>query len=436
MKEDKSNSKKDKNPGGGAVKSGPAFYDIHCHAMNLSHPCMLAFVNRCVRALREITLKELMRSINSLTRIKIIKELFEMAGSYKEAKNLLAVMENDSGGVFLLMEDCLCGKYGFTPPLLKAETGLKIGETTYRKAVLTPLIMDFGGGGRPVKSETYYSSPARKPVTEQIIDLFNGINKYAAKSEISFFEIYPFLGINTRNFTLKKLESVLGQYFDGFSPSRAAMADAAGRFDGEVKKLGVNSFAGIKVYPPLGFDPWPEDEPREIEKVEMLYGVCEAGRVPITAHCNDEGYATCTAADAAKYTDPARWEKALKRYPRLKINLAHFGRKSEATFSEWSNKICSLIYKYENVYTDLSFNGFDPAYYAGLKTFLNKLPGKMTDIIPQRIMFGSDFMMSLLKIESYSKYLSYFSETPHLTAEAKNTFCSLNPERFLFGGRA
>ncbi len=434
MKDKNDNHKIEKNTRS-AEQTGPVFYDIHCHAMNLSHPCMLAFVNRCVRALREITLNELMRSINSLTKIKIIKELFEMAGSYKEAKNLLAVMENDSGGVFLLMEDCLCGKYGFKPPLLGAETGLKIGGTTYGKAVLTPLIMDFGGSagkGGPVNSGTYYNQPARKPVTEQIIDIFNGINKYNAKSELSFFEIYPFLGINTRNFTLKKLEAVLDQYFNGFKPLPALLAAASGRFDGEVKKLGANSFAGIKVYPPLGFDPWPEDEPRELEKVETLYGACEAGRIPITAHCNDEGYAVCTAADSEKFTSPDRWEKALKRYPRLKINLAHFGRKSDAVFSEWSNKICSIIYKYEFVYTDLSFNGFDPAYYAGLKTFLNKLPRKMADIVPQRILFGSDFMMSLLKIESYSKYLSYFSETPHLDDAAKNAFCSLNPKNFLF----
>ncbi len=434
MKDKNDNLKIEKNTRT-APQNGPIFYDIHCHAMNLSHPCMLAFVNRCVRALREITLNELMRSINSLTRIKIIKELFEMVGSYKEAKNLLAVMENDSGGVFLLMEDCLCGKYGFTPPLLKTETGLKIGETTYSKAVLTPLIMDFDGDngrGGSLNSGSYYNQPARKPVTEQIIDLFNGINKYNAKSELSFFEIYPFLGINTRNFTPKKLEAILEQYFDGYKPSRAALAAASAKFDGEVKKLGANSFAGIKVYPPLGFDPWPEDDPRELSKVEMLYSACEAKHIPITAHCNDEGFATCTIAEAEKFTSPARWEKALKHYPQLKLNLAHFGRKSDAAFSEWSNKICSLIYKYENVYTDLSFNGFDPAYYAGLKIFLNKLPRKMADIVPQRILFGSDFMMSLLKIESYSKYLSYFSQTPHLDETTKNDLCSLNPAKFLF----
>ena len=93
--------------GAQAGGAGETFYDIHCHAMNMSHPCMIAFMTRCVRALREITLKELMSSINSLTKIKIIRELFEIAGSYKEAKNLLAVMENDAGSVFLLMENCL-----------------------------------------------------------------------------------------------------------------------------------------------------------------------------------------------------------------------------------------------------------------------------------------------------------------------------------------
>lgn len=427
-------TKEKKTPVTGAAVcgAGETFYDIHCHAMNMSHPCMIAFMTRCVRALREITLKELMSSINSLTKIKIIRELFEMAGSYKEAKNLLAVMENDAGSVFLLMENCLLGKYGFTPPLLDASSGLKIAGNLYKKAVLTPLIMDFGNPSAQ-KLDTYYSEPAQKPVTEQIIDLFNGIKKYINKSEYSFFEIYPFLGINTRNYAQNKLESILKQYFDGFSPSRAALAERFGDFDGGVKKLGARSFAGIKVYPPLGFDPWPEDDADELEKVNMLYSLCEKNAIPITAHCNDEGYTTCGAADAHKFTSPARWEEPLKNYPALKLNLAHFGRKGLAPFSDWSNRICSLIYKYENVYTDLSFNGYDPAYYAGLKAFFEKLPHKMSKAVPDKILFGSDFMMSLLKIESYSKYLSYFSETPHLSAEAKNTFCSINPARFLFG---
>jgi len=415
-----------------AVAAGGTFYDIHCHAMNMSHPCMIAFMNRCVRALREITLKELMSSINSLTKIKIIRELFEMAGSYKEAKNLLAVMENDAGSVFLLMENCLLGRYGFAPPLLDAESGLNIGGKFYKNALLTPLIMDFGNP-EAQKLDTYYSEPAQKPVTEQIIDLFNGIKKYIKKSEYAFFEIYPFLGVNTRNYTKNKLESILKQYFDEFSPSRAALAERFGDFDGGIKKLGAHSFAGIKVYPPLGFDPWPEDDADELEKVNMLYSLCEKKGIPITAHCNDEGYTTCGAAEALKFTSPARWEEALKHYPGLKLNLAHFGRKGLAPFSDWSNRICTLIYKYENVYTDLSFNGYDPAYYAGLKALLEKLPHKMSKAVPDKILFGSDFMMSLLKIESYSKYLSYFSETPHLTAEAKHTFCSVNPARFLFG---
>jgi len=355
-----------------------------------------------------------------------------MAGSYKEAKNLLSVMENDAGSVFLLMEDCLLGKYGFTPPLLDKEKGLSIGGMTYQKAVLTPLIMDFGSPA-PQKLDTYYSAPAKKPVTEQIIDLFNGINKYANKSERRFFEIYPFLGVNTRNYTRKKLENVLNQYFAGFKPSRASMQNKSGDFSGDVKKLGAYSFAGIKVYPPLGFDPWPENDADEIEKVNILYSLCEKNKIPVTAHCNDEGYATCGAAEAELFTSPARWESVLKNYPALKLNLAHFGRKSLAPFSDWSTRICSLIYKYENVYTDLSFNGFDPAYYAGLKIFLEKLPHKMSKIVPQRILFGSDFMMSLLKIESYSKYLSHFSASAHLGAESKNAFCSVNPARFLFG---
>ena len=49
-----------------------------------------------------------------------------------------------------------------------------------------------------------------------------------------------------------------------------------------------------------------------------------------------------------------------------------------------------------------------------------------------RIMFGADYTVNLMSIDSYNEYLDIFSRTTHLTAEEKHLFCSENPERFLF----
>jgi len=407
------------------------FFDIHCHAMNMSHPCISAFIKRFTGELREITVRRVINSIDSLSKIKVIREFFDMLGSYKEAKNLLGVMENDCGNLFLLMQDCLYGKYGFTPALL-TENGLLIDGETYKKMVLTPLIMDFGYDNSAA-NKTYYACPAKKPVTEQIIDVLNGIRHYARKSEKSFFEIYPFLGINTKNFSLKKLEEVLNKCFGEYRHSRDALFENFARFDGNIDGITSNYFAGIKVYPPMGFDPWPAKDPAELEKVKFLYWLCESKNIPVTSHCNDEGFAILPENEALGYTSPDAWACVLKAHPKLKLNLAHFGHQSGATpLNEWSRKICELIYKYDGVYSDFAFNGVYPDYYETMKRFLDKLPEEMRKKVYEKILFGSDFMMNLLKIESYSKYLSQFSTTQFFSSEEKERFASINPQRFLF----
>ena len=68
------------------------FFDIHCHAMNLSHPNLLAFINRLpLLALAAMPLFSPFTSFLGLTKINRIV-------------NLLSVMENDIADFFLIME--------------------------------------------------------------------------------------------------------------------------------------------------------------------------------------------------------------------------------------------------------------------------------------------------------------------------------------------
>lgn len=339
------------------------FYDAHCHFMNLSHPNFLAFLQR-------LNLPLLM-----------LFGPFLLQRNYNKIKNLLSVMENDLGTLFLIMERFLLEDEGLW------ENGiLKIGGNLYSKIVLTPLMMDFGYKGR-TDPGIYYNFPSQKPIAEQVCDLFNGIRKYTKESKNRLFEIYPFLGLNTQNYPLddetgakviqrpdleklndplrqkvkyniatgkltfygkmlKKeqqalemlfdndqdkhavkllfdksqkiktrttLRKLLDKYFADYHALPEELAAKMGKFTGNIDRMGCNFFAGIKVYPPLGFDPWPEDDPEELAKVKLLYEYCSAKRIPVTSHCNSGGFVVTDKKLSKKITSPERWERVLNR---------------------------------------------------------------------------------------------------------------------------
>ncbi len=61
-----------------------------------------------------------------------------------------------------------------------------------------------------------------------------------------------------------------------------------------------------------------------------------------------------------------------------------------------------------------------------------RLPAADAEKLRSRILFGTDFAVNLMWIDSYNGYLGLFSRTAALTPEEKHAFCSTNPERFLF----
>ncbi len=468
------------------------FYDAHCHIMNLSHPNLLAFIQRL-----------------NLPLVMLFAPLlpFLLQRNYNKIKNLLAVMENDLGTLFLIMERFLIEDEGLW------ENGLLlIGGNRYSKIVLTPLMMDFGYKGR-TDPGIYYNLPSQKPIAEQVCDLFSGIRKYSKESKRKLFEIYPFLGINTRNYPLDDetsekvsripdldqlsealrqkvrfcettgkltfygkmlktegqalerlfdndgdkhsvrllfdksqkiktrttLRKLLDKYFADYHALPEELAAKQGKFTGNIDRMGGNFFAGIKVYPPLGFDPWPEDDPEELAKVKLLYEYCSVKRIPVTSHCNSGGFVVTDKKHSKRITGPERWERALNNFPELILNLAHFGKENKKFMlfpvEGWTRKIIRLIAKFDHLYADFSFNGLDEDYYRDLRRYIDRNPAELREKLKQRILFGTDFMINLTGAESYNEYLRIFSESPYLTSEEKHQFCAINAERFLFGGK-
>ena len=151
---------------------------------------------------------------------------------------------------------------------------------------------------------------------------------------------------------------------------------------------------------------------------------------------------------AWKYTDPESWKYVLEAHPKLKVNFAHFGRcytnttkvldkvlttvLSQSTISHdtWMKTIIDYIIKYDNVYTDLSFSLTDNSFVKALETML-LTKNEATEKLKSRIMFGSDFSINLLKIDSYNTYLKNFESSNFEDDVIKRT-TTTNVRKFLF----
>ncbi|RQW01625.1 amidohydrolase [candidate division KSB1 bacterium] len=348
-------------------------------------------------------------------------------------------MENDVGGMFLLMEDDLAGAFrkDGQPPFLQDDL-LRIGGHAYERIILTPLIMDFNTPA--LKADAiYYDRPPTKPLQKQINDTLDGIRHYVRERPKGKLEIYPFLGINPANYALDEVRKLLSDYLGLHAISRHLFYkafSALSQLDIAEKISGKGLFAGVKLYPPLGFDPWPEAQPEEMAKVNYLYDFCQKRSIPITTHCDDQGYRTIPLAISHEWTSPQHWRKVLQHYPQLKLNFAHFGRQYTRKFGsrrdmEWFTEIIDLCCEYDHVYTDFSFSGSKPEFYDLLLKTLNEMSAPQQDVLRQKILFGSDFMIHLLDVESYYDYVKIFHESK-LSDALKHQFCSINPARFLF----
>ena len=449
------------------------FFDIHMHAFNLSHPSIAAFVRRTLRefarglwspsrwpqiaamvlvALVFAALWTALALVSFFPYLResmrfLISRLWGLARrAIKPAENLLAVLESDIASQFLMLEDCLRDEAN---PLLGPD-GLRIAAKTYRRVVLTPLMMDFGYKGRTAPGEAqgrrfHYDKRGGKPIVEQVVDVFGGIRSYTrsnsdAKLAVKYpglgsdtgrvFEIYPFLALNPANYSLEKLRELLDKYFSGYTGQRSDLHQQMGAFDGDIAHLGMHAFAGIKVYPPLGFDPWPAKASTSRAKMELVYSRCSEQGIPVTTHGGSGGFAVLSPSDLHAFAAVDKWAAVLCRFPKLKLNLAHFPM--SRLEAQRQRETLGLVLEYDSVYVDISCRATTRSYYRRLRGLLDRLDEADRTRLRTRLLFGTDFAVNLMWIVSYNQYLDRFSRTPYLAPEEKDAICSANPERFLF----
>ena len=376
--------------------------------------------------------------------------------------SLLNAMERMPADEIALYEDDISGVFtdGALMPVLDGSGIHIIGggkRLSYDYLVLCPQIMDFNA---EVTLSGRYRNAPRHDLFKQAMQILDGIAEYRRTHPQSRIILRPFLGINPLNYEPDFIRTLLETCFgkkSGWNPRRARILDDwkragrrhRGRFD--VRHLPYrNAFAGIKLYPPMGFDPFPDDAARR-ERTEILFGFCEEHGVPIVTHCDDQGFRTVSLEDSFRFTSPERWERVLEAHPNLYIDFAHFGQQyykwleidkdkslpqklldlMTGAVPTWHERILHLMSVYPHVYSDFSFGGTKADIWKKLKQTLDASDGEARDCYAHRLMFGTDWPLCLTKIPGALEYWRGFADSP-LPADLCHVMVSENPQDFLF----
>lgn len=420
------------------------FFDAHFHAMSIGHPNFIAFMHEVESNFSE----EVISGMFSPNYLMSHKGQTAFAA---RIQNILAVMERPIGEIFALMEKDLSTQMEISPswsilqqqkkktyrdPFI-TEGALHMRDRTYDRIGMCPMIMDFTQT-EEILHGVYDHTHTADRLIEYVEDTRNGILHYERIYPDGLFSFYPFLGINPAEHEQSFIEDLFSTYLISELEDRRAHRLKDSRF-----------CYGVKLYPPLGFDPWPEDS-REREKNAYIYGLCSEKRIPITTHCDDQGFRTVAAKKAWEYTSPRRWEAVLEQFPDLIIDFAHFGKQYRPGASvanrasslkmtskllnqvidSWSTKIIELMHRYEHVYADFSFSGSTPGFYKQLLDYTNSCSLDQQKSLCGRMMFGTDYFVNLSKVDSYSHFYHLYESSP-FSDEQIHRFGSVNPASWL-----
>jgi predicted TIM-barrel fold metal-dependent hydrolase len=225
---------------------------------------------------------------------------------------------------------------------------------------------------------------------------------------------------------------------------------------------------GVKLYPPMGFAAFGNSDrqasfwrrnwirsdlvrddfgARLDEALADLYRWCLAEDVPIMAHTNISN-GPVGAFEAL--VSPLHWEAARDAFPGLRLNFGHFGDTSPtARDGEPGLKLAALMTAApdspgRNLYADAGYFAESLSRPQALQQTLRRLyrltAAKDTAPLAQRLMYGTDWLMTLIEGPANESYLARFEEIfsaldrdPSLGARGQlsNRFFGRNAMEFL-----
>jgi predicted TIM-barrel fold metal-dependent hydrolase len=400
----------------------PTFIDCHCHLFDkdmLSSKLLL----RIILAIPNIFEKEKDDK-------KLMKKVRNQQGQFERVLNFLKMgLNHNEEEIFLQMQQVYGNDFAITPLMFDLENCFnEKNDTNIYQSIIEKteeLILSIRNHVNNTKQIKDYQTQTTKLselanlLSKQVKDIKANNNEKITEDgfeeEISSlialkkkypYKVYPFFVIDPRR------KGIVKRFITEIYPQ--------------------NIFSGIKLYTPNGYSP---TDP-ELMNDNGLYAFCEKNQIPITAHHSFGGFAsplteieirgdifqnnqvvpvsgivqfTKMFTDdwvqdrATKLNHPLLWKKVLDKYPLLKLDLAHFGNGNK----EWQDILFSLMQQYDNLYSDL-------ACYTDANDLLNVKQNyfeKATDKVKKKFLYGSDFYLNLLFIDSLGIYFQQFKDT-------------------------
>lgn len=326
------------------------YYDIHAHVFNKN--VLIRRLVNVVQSLIDICNSEDIGSANHKIESIIL--------------NLEDLTQPESEDVFDILDTAYEKDFVITPLMLDLtyaddNDGSRAKDRRYRRRIrivfkaikrLIPIARGF------VNEESKITLNRLK---EEVKELEKKINKKSA-TEVELFDDANYVQ------QIVDLEALVDKYdhvkpFFGVDPRRE-YKEGVNLIDKITEKVlsPHAKFTGIKLYAPVGFSP-TDPVLMGTSSRKGVYELCQKNNIPITVHCSDSGFACLStnlkinghiningailkapkkpfnfkykflglkvskAIHERAYTlnHPRIWEKVLKKYPNLTLNLAHFG---------------------------------------------------------------------------------------------------------------
>lgn len=419
------------------------FIDSHCHLFNILdvplYESIAGLINKDTIILLLASLKVAAAATTGLPRDLLEKN-----------RNFVKFFERDTrANIVWLARQIETAVYNCTSRSI-------LGSDSIKRIIITPLVMDFDSSIQRTDLGSDFKSCEQQ---------FDRLSRAIVETNSSV-EIYPFMGLGLNKLEeANALEDFQKWWCDNGYTSQA-------RYQGYDTPLERGKAIGIKLYPPLGFNPCPDELPSAYKE---FYIWCVENDIPLAVHCQKSSYcATPEQRDKCnRYTHPGNWLRLVTSHPeleRLRINFGHFGGEDQIASlvsygdnntatninkTSWSYVLFQLLRKCPNAYADLAAFDYSKGTYqdslgqilAGSGDFLPE-GDHMSDVLKRKLIWGSDVPMIITTpsfVEgnnaSYQKYLEGFilslKETPGSQTDSRKEICQAvmrtNPAEFLFG---
>ncbi len=367
-----------------------SFIDCHCHAFNfVDVPMYLTLTDKV--------------NVGTVGRIKAAAGVLLLLPKLLVEKNAIKNKVEEYKEFILFFERGLQRNV----EMILSEIRGQLDQPNNTETLITPLVMDFD----ILLEQEMKAQMGKEPsVREQFKRLESAINAIDFNNYPNM-KVCPFVGLDLRK--LKKTDKVRLNGFKTFFNNNNTLGKTS------IRDLGQGKILGIKLYPPIGFNPNPPSLP---PKYRDFYTWCCDEDIPITVHCQTGSYSAGKEKEKLdRNTTPENWKNLLKKpeFNNLRINFAHFGGETgtddmfepfRIDKSSWTYIIIELLKIYPNTYADFSAYDYDKAEHRKnlMKIFEKDAEGDF-DIsgtpnykLRDKLIWGSDIPM-VISGKSYRK---------------------------------